>query len=144
MKFDIVNRYVNYLLLTMVVCFYSYLIPVGTLVLFVSFFLQFWIDKMNLFKRSSHPRNFSFHLTRKILKIFEANILVFALGTLVWGFYVHNNTFNILNLIGLLIAALYFWFLVGVGVRTERSIFGSYESSQSLIYDDCVVAGKFE
>ena len=125
-------------MLTFTVCFYVYLIPALSIVLVIVFFLQFWIDKINLFKRSSHPRNFSFYLTRNILKIFEACVWIFALGTYIFGIYVHNSPLNILNLVGLGIATVYLWFLIGASIKLERSLFGSYQSSQSVIYDQCV------
>lgn len=98
-------------------CFYAYMIPVLTVILIVVFFLQFWIDKVNLFKRCSHPRNFSFYLTRNILKIFEACIWIFALGTYIFGIYIHNSALNILNLVGLGVASIYLWFLVGASIK---------------------------
>lgn len=47
-------------------------------------------------------------------------------------------------MIALLAAGLYLWFLLGASIRLERKLFGGYESSQSVIYDDCVIGGKFE
>ena len=108
------------------------------------FFLEFWIDKINLFKRCSHPRNFSFYLTRNILKIFEACVWIFAVGTCIFGIYIHDSKINVLNLAALCVASLYLWFLLGASIKMERKLFGSYQSSQSALYDDCVASGKFE
>lgn len=138
------NQYSNYILLAFVACFYAYLVPVTVPILVIVFFLQFWIDKGNLFTRCSLPRNFSFYLTRNILKIFEACIWIFALGTCIFGLYIHPTPVNILNLITLGIASLYLWFLLGSSIKLERSLFGSYQSSQSALYDDCASSGKFE
>lgn len=144
MHFDLIVRYVNYLLIVFVASFYAYLIPVTTPILVISFFIQFWVDKLNLFTRCSHPRNFSFHLTRSIVKIFEAAIFVFACGTVLFGIYVHDNRVNPINLATLALAGIYLWFLLGSSLRLERKLFGSYESSQSLTYDDCAADGRFE
>lgn len=105
------------------------MIPATIPVLVVVLFFQFWIDKINLFKRSSHPRIFSFFLTRNILKIFEASIWIFALGVVVFGIYIHDSFINGLNLAGLAIASLYLWFLIGASRKLERSLFGNYETS---------------
>lgn len=125
-EFDIINRYVNYLVLVYASFFYAYLIPITIPFLAIIFFLQFWIDKINLFKRSSHPRNFSFFLTRIILKAFEASIFIFALGVFVFGIYIHNTPINILNLVTLGISIIYLWFLIGASIKLERRLFGSY------------------
>lgn len=116
-KFDIVNRYVNYIIIVFTASFYAYLIPATIPILVIIFFIQFWIDKLNLFKRSSHPHNFSFYLTRNILKIFEASVFIFGLGTLVFGFYIHASLFNILNIICFGISTLYLWFLLGASIK---------------------------
>lgn len=116
-QFDIINQYANYILLAFVASFYAYLIPITIPILAVVFFLQFWVDKLNLFKRCSHPRSFSFYLTRNILKIFEACIWIFAVGTCIFAIYVHQAKINILNLITLGIASLYIWFLLGASIK---------------------------
>lgn len=51
---------------------------------------------------------------------------------------------NILNLVTLGISIIYLWFLIGSSIKLERRLFGSYESSQNVMYDDCVAEGKFE
>jgi hypothetical protein len=139
-----INRYVNYITLIFAASFYAYLIPVTIPILVVIFFIQFWIDKVNLFKRCSLPRNFSFGATRKVLKIFEASVFVFSLGTYILGINIHGGALNILNLIALGVATLYLWFLLGASIKLERKLFGSYESSHSAIYDDCVGEGVFQ
>ena len=116
-QFDIINQYANYILLAFVASFYAYLIPITIPILAVLFFFQFWIDKLNLFKRCSHPRNFSFYLTRNILKIFEACIWVFALGTCIFAIYIHDSKVNILNLVTLGVASIYVWFLLGASIK---------------------------
>jgi hypothetical protein len=143
-KFDMINRYVNYLTLLFTAVFYAYMIPVTVPLLVLIFFLQYWLDKLNLFRRSSLPRNFGFILTRHILKLFESSIFVFGVGTYILGTFFHSSLLNILNLVTLGVALLYLWFLVGSSLKLERKVFGSYESSQSALYDDCGGEGKFE
>lgn len=51
--FDIAGRYSYYLLQVYTCMFYSYLVPVGVLAVGIIFMIQFWIDKIRLFKLSS-------------------------------------------------------------------------------------------
>jgi hypothetical protein len=112
-----INRYVNYLTLLFIATFYAYVIPVTIPILVVIFFIQYWVDKINLFKRCSLPRNFSFELTRCILKLFESSIFIFSVGVFLLGIYFHGTVLNILNLVTLGIALLYLWFLIGASIK---------------------------
>ena len=64
------NRYAWYIMMFLTCSFYSFLVPVATPLLVVFFFISYWIDKYNLFKRSSLSMKFDFNLTRYMLKIF--------------------------------------------------------------------------
>jgi len=52
-EFDIAGRYSHYLLQVYTCMFYCYLVPVGVVATGVMFALQFWIDKVKMFKLSS-------------------------------------------------------------------------------------------
>ena len=130
-------------MMLLTVSFYAYLVPVIVPFIVIIFSLQFWVDKLTLFKRSSLKYNFDFFLTRMVLKIFESSIFVFAIGWNLFSFYSKNGV-NIYNLIGLGIAALYCLFLVFGGKKMEKRFFGSYEFSETKTYDDCVSDGNFE
>jgi hypothetical protein len=65
--------------------FYAYLVPVGVLAVTVIFGVQYWIDKIKLFKLSSEYHEINYQLSRVILKMFEGSVLAFALGNLLFG-----------------------------------------------------------
>lgn len=69
---------------------------------------------------------------------------MFAVGTCIFGTYVHDQKINIINLVTLGIASIYLWFLMAASIKLERRMFGNYQSSQSALYDDCASSGKFE
>lgn len=50
--------------------FYSYLVPVGVLAVAVLFGIQYWIDKIQMFKLSSEYNEIGYFLSRMILKMF--------------------------------------------------------------------------
>lgn len=78
--FDIAGRYSYYLLQVYTCMFYSYLVPVGVLAVAVIFMIQFWIDKVRMFKLSSEYNEIGYFLSRMILKMFEGSLLVFTIG----------------------------------------------------------------
>ena len=107
------TRYAYYLLQLYTACFYSYLVPITMPVIMLIFFINYWIDKFNLFKRSSLRFAFNFSLNRYISKVFETSLLIFAGGNFIFSLYLHNLQVTIINIIGLSIALL-FAFLIWI------------------------------
>jgi len=50
--------------------FYCYLVPVGVIGIAIIFGIQFWIDKIKMFKMSSEYNSIGYFLSRIILKMF--------------------------------------------------------------------------
>ena len=122
------THYAFYMLMSLTVSFYCYLVPVIVPAIVIIFFLQYWVDKLNLFKRSSLKYNFNFSLSRFILKSFESSIMIFGVGWGIFSIYIKGEL-NIFNFIGFGIAFAYFLFLIFGTQRLEKRIFGKYESS---------------
>ncbi len=110
-EFSFAMRYSYYILNVYVVSFYSYIVPYTSLILIVIFIAQYWVDKINLFKRFSCPTNFNYRLSVFTLKIFECSIFFFALGNLLFAPEIHTNNnergYKIINIFSLLLASLY-------------------------------------
>ena len=49
-EFAVVDRYSYYILQIYACSFYSYLVPLATPCLIVTFCIQYWIDKYNLYR----------------------------------------------------------------------------------------------
>lgn len=126
-EFDIVDRYSYYILQIYACSFYAYLVPVATPCLIVAFTLQYWIDKYNLFKRSSCKHELDFFLSRTMLKVFEASILIAALGNYVFSIVLHNDYVNGVNVAALIVAGVYTLFSMFAPRHLEKRIFSSYE-----------------
>ena len=50
--------YSFYIVYTFVVSFYGYIAPLATPIMIAIFFVQYWVDKYNLFRRYSSPIDF--------------------------------------------------------------------------------------
>lgn len=73
-----------------VVSFYAYIVPMATPIVIIIFFIQYWIDKYNLFRRFSLPVSFNFALSRIVFKIFRLSLLAFAVGNFLFAPDVHT------------------------------------------------------
>ena len=62
-EYDFPSAYAYYIIQLFLVAFYGYIAPVLTPILIALFFLQYWIDKYNIFRRFSYPVDYSFQLT---------------------------------------------------------------------------------
>ena len=69
-------------------------------------FLSFWVDKYNLFKKSSMPYNYRFEFSKNMVKIGEFSILVYAVGALIFSLKT-NQVAHPLNILGVVFAALF-------------------------------------
>lgn len=56
--------YSFFIIYTYVVCWYGFLYPIGTLILAVIFIFQYWVDKINFYKRCSSPYTFGIDLVK--------------------------------------------------------------------------------
>ena len=68
-EFDMASRYAYYILQLYTASFYAYLVPVCAPAVGLILICQYWVDKYNLFKRSSLFYRLSYSLSRNIVKI---------------------------------------------------------------------------
>jgi hypothetical protein len=119
--------YSFYIVFTFVVSFYGFIVPSATAIMIVIFFLQYWIDKFNLFRRYSSPVDFGTDLIRWIFKIFEFNILFFAAGYFFWSFTVHFDSptgYRSVCIINISIAFIYVALTLFVPTKIRRKLLG--------------------
>lgn len=131
-EFNYSAMYSFYIVYTFVVSFYGFLVPTATPILIIIFFIQYWVDKYNLFRRFSSPAPFGQDLIRMVLKSFEVSLLIFVIGYVFWGSQVHYDSkplYHTLNLINLLIAVLYTAFSLFVPYRIKVKILGEDDQS---------------
>lgn len=106
-EFDVVDRYSYYILQIYVCSFYSYLTPIATPCLILAFTFQYWIDKYNLFKRSSCKNEMDFFLSRTMFKILEGSLVAFAIGNYLFGSVLQDNYLSPVNLAAIIITIAY-------------------------------------
>ena len=105
-EFDFAERYSYYLVMTYMVVFFSYINPLCVAATIVIFFLQFWIDKYNLFKCSSMTTELNFSLSCLVFRPMEISLLFFAAGNLYYSWKIQKEVDSVC-LIGMVLASLY-------------------------------------
>lgn len=125
-EFDFAAAYSFFIIYVYVVAFYSMLTPLAAPILIVVFVLQYWIDKYNLFRRSSFPNDLGASLNRMIFKIFEVSMLFSALGHFIWESDVHfgiTTAYQVINIVNLSLAVIYVGITFFAPYRITRKIF---------------------
>jgi hypothetical protein len=125
-----------------VALFFAYPAPLGLFITFVTLILMYWIDKINLFTRSSlyYPGNLA--ISNHALKILQFSLLLYA-ASLFYFSSISQGVLNIPALCGVGVAFIFVMFILAVPRRLEQWVFGREAASDKYIYDDCVSDGKF-
>lgn len=142
-EFDIAFRYAYYLLQLWTVSFYAYVVPIGIPSMAVIFFFQYWVDKFNLFRRSSLLYQIDFSLSAYIIRMAEFSIFIFAIGINLFSYKIHH-TVTVFNILSLVVALIYIIVIFTLPTKMEKQIFRKYETLETKSYDECVKAGKFQ
>lgn len=113
--------------------------------------VQYWIDKLNLFTRSSLKYEFDFFVSKSILKLFECSLIIFAVGNFIFskavrGDNIHydGDKINYVNVVSLIIASLYTFLILFAPSHWEKKLFGSYEEIEKKTYSTCLNDQKFK
>lgn len=126
-QFNYAVMYSFYIVFTFVVSFYGFIVPAATGIMLVIFFLQYWVDKYNLFRRYSSPVDFGADLIRRIFKMFEFNVLFFAAGYFFWSFTVHFDSpteYRSICIFNVAIAFIYVALTLLLPPKIRRKILG--------------------
>jgi hypothetical protein len=104
--------------------------------------VMYWIDKINLFLRSSLYYYGSMAISNHALKLLQISLLVYAASLC---YFVSNkmDSLDVLVAVGLGIVLVYTFLVLLAPLRLERAIFGRETASNKFIYDDCVGEGHF-
>lgn len=142
--FEIAERYSYYIVQIFTASFYAYLAPIGILFLTVTFAVQYWVDKINLFRRSSALYDVDFVLSRNAIKLFESSLFVFAAGNFLFSMVMHHKYVNWVNVMGLVIAFVYVLVIVFMPTKIEK-YFMDKEGyfPEHVTYSRCIKDKKF-
>lgn len=141
-EFDIAQRYSYYILQLWTVSAYVYIVPICGPALIIILSIQYWVDKYNLFKRSSLFFELNYGLSRDILKLSEFSVFLYALGIIVFSAKIFN-TVHPLSIVGISIAFIYICLSWLLPKKYEKRIFQKYATCETISYDDCQKDGKF-
>jgi len=104
------NAYSFYIIYTFVISFYGYIAPWTTSILLPVFFLQYWLDKFNLFKRYSYNIDIGYSYSQLMISIFELSMLAFAVSHFLWDQQIHfteNLVHKLANIASIAVVVLY-------------------------------------
>jgi hypothetical protein len=95
---------------------------------------MYWIDKMNLFKRSSLYENGNLTVSNHAVKVIQFSLLFYAAS---WLYFsdLRDGAVNIMTLMGIIFAFLYVLFTLAAPQKLKRMIFGRETASDKYIYD---------
>ena len=139
--FPITSRYSSYLSDLYYLCFFSYLAPFSTVIGIPMFLTYYFIDKVNILKRSSFHPNYSYFLTDKVIHLAQSSTLLFTLGNYLFSFILTGVKYNPVNLISVVVSILYL--MVVWGDKKRVRCFEDYIVYEEQSYSDCVNENKF-
>jgi len=141
--FDLASRYTHYIMQTYTISFFAYLMPYGTLVLIITFFLELYIDKLKLFYRSSLKDDFNYEMTRIASKLFMSSVWIYAIGNFIFGiaFTRQITWYNVISLSAATMFMIYLWLLPNSWEYVILDKIIQYEVEN---YDLCRQTNKFE
>lgn len=143
-EFEFASRYSHYLVTLYTAFFYSYLVPIAVPVICILFFLQYWVDKYVLLRRSSLKYHFGYFLCNETSKLFESSVFALGLGNFIFSLYIHNFQLSVISVVGFGIATVFTILVWVTPKKLEAIIFGQYEYNEKYTYDDCLHDGKFQ
>lgn len=103
---------------------------------------MYWIDKINLFKRSSLYENGNLAVSNHAVKVIQFSLLFYAAS---WLFFsdLNQGKVSIKTFIGIGFAFLYVLFTLAAPQKLKRWMVGREAASDKYIYDECLSDGKF-
>lgn len=107
------------------------------------FSVEYLIDKMNLFCRTSLKDDFNFDMTRVATKLFESSVFVFALGNLIFSWQIehHVSTYAVIGMVVATLFMVYLWLLPS---RIENILVANLVRFEQFSYDYCKIMNRFE
>ena len=144
--FSYSKGYCFYILFTYVACWYGFMLPLGTPIIIIVFIGQYWVNKFNLFRRSSKPAPFSQEIVQLVNKFFGLSLFVFALGFYLWQSSVHFDTPNgtrFINIVTLVLASLWSLWMIFAPANFRNKILGEEISFQQYNYSHYKRQGYF-
>lgn len=122
--------------------FFAFTAPLGLVITLITLAIMYWLDKFNLFSRSSLYYAGNLSVSSHALKMLQFSLFVLAASSFFFSSEAQGGI-NIPALSGLILAFLYELLVFAAPARLGKVIFGRETAFDKFIYDDCVGDGKF-
>lgn len=139
--YPITSRYCSYLSDIYFLCFFGYLVPSSSLLGLVTFVTYYFIDKVNILKRSSYHPNYSYFLAEKAIRMVQSSTLMFTLGNYLFAYILTGRRYNPVNLLAIIISVIYMMVIWGNKKRVK--CFDDYVVYEEKSFTDCMSEDKF-
>ncbi|EFX60263.1 hypothetical protein DAPPUDRAFT_344353 [Daphnia pulex] len=141
-EYELAKRYSYYVYKVMVAVFFAYPAPLGVFITLLTLALMYWIDKVNLFARSSLYYAGNLSVSNHALRMLQFSLLLYAASIFFFASS-SQGSLNVPALCGLIVAFLYELLVLAAPAQLGRVIFGREAAADRFIYDECVGDGKF-
>ena len=99
--------------------------------------MQYFLDRINLLRRSSFHPNYSFSLARTAIRLLQTTVSIHAMGNFISGWIVKGTWYQPVNMIALMLTILYNIFIWGVVGNKRHPCFYTTALYENLTYTDC-------
>ena len=141
--FKIAERYNFYLWQSYFLSFYSYLIPASSIIAIISIGAHYFLDRVNLFRRSSFHPNYNFLLSKTAARLFQTTVFIHALGNFIEGWIIKGTWYQPINIISLLITIAFMIFVWGIVANKIHPCYYTTTEFENNTYTDASNSGKF-
>lgn len=141
--FKIAEKFNFYLWQSYFLSFYSYIVPASSIVGLIAIGAHYFIDRINLLKRSSFHPNYSFTLAKTASKLLQTTVFIHALGNFIEGWILKGTWYQPLNIVTLLITIIFMIFIWGVVANKIHPCFYTTHVYENITYTDADNQGKF-
>ncbi len=104
---------------------------------------HYFLDRINLFRRSSFHPNYSFVLAKTACRLFQTSVFIHALGNFIEGWIVKGTWYQPVNIISLMIAIAFIIFIWGIVGDKVHPCYYTTKAFETTTYTEADNQGKF-
>jgi hypothetical protein len=119
------------------------LVPASSIIGLIAIGVHFFLDRINLLRRSSFHPNYSFALAKTSVRLLQTTVFVHAFGNFVSGWILKGTWYQPVNIITLMITIVFMIFIWGIIAKKIHPCFYSIVGYEQLTYSESDKLGKF-
>lgn len=117
--------------------------PAGSIIGIIGIAANYFLDRINLLRRSSFHPNYSFSLSKTAIRLLQTTVFIHALGNFISGWIGKGTWYQPINIIALLITIAFMIFIWGIVGNKPHPCYYSTTLYENLTYTECERQGKF-